>query len=179
MLGFGSFILRGTRLPGICSRRPRGWIAPSSFPIVFTIILACVQAGLASDANPSQASPQPTSSGLLDGLVFSGPTGAKGMKADHHDEVLFQDGRFRSVRCETWGFSAAEYRAERQGDAIRFWAITESPTHGTLAWEGVVRGDSMEATYVWTKERLFWTTRFEYWFKGARPASGMGSVNGS
>lgn len=28
----------------------------------------------------------------------------------------------------------------------------------------------VEANYTWTKERLLWTTRREYWFKGA-PAS--------
>jgi hypothetical protein len=29
-----------------------------------------------------------------------------------------------------------------------------------------MKGDSMEATFIWTKERWYWDVRREYWFKG-------------
>ncbi len=48
--------------------------------------------------------------GLLDGLVFSGPTGASGMGADHQEKVVFNNGTFRSVASEEWGFEQDQYR---------------------------------------------------------------------
>ena len=111
---------------------------------------------------------------LLDGAVFDGPTGAEGRKADHIDHVVFADGRFLSVGCARWGFGAADYRAWHEGDVIRFSAVTVSPTHGRLAWKGVVQGDRIEATFVWTKDRILWTTRRAYWFRGIRAVTGDG-----
>lgn len=105
---------------------------------------------------------------LLDGQVFDGPTGAEGREANHMDHVVFEDGRFLSEGCARWGFGHADYRAWPEGAGIRFRAVTESPTHGTLAWDGTVRGDRIEATFVWTKDRILWTTRRSYWFRGTR-----------
>jgi hypothetical protein len=64
------------------------------------------------------------------------------------------------------GFSPNAYRATREGDAVRFESLLVSEKDGTIRWEGVVRGGVLAASYTWTKERLLWTTRREYWFKG-------------
>jgi len=105
--------------------------------------------------------------GELDGLAFVGPTGPRGEAAERADEkVEFAGGRFRSSVCEEMGFPPADYRATREGDAVRFESLLVSEKDGTIRWEGVVRGGVVEASYTWTKERLLWTTRREYWFNG-------------
>ena len=105
--------------------------------------------------------------GLLDGKVFVGDVGDRGNSADDKDEVSFKNGRFHSVGCDEWGFGDAPYSSKRDGDTIRFQAITVSPTDGKIEWEGVVKGDTLEATYVWTKERRFWKDAHEeMWFSG-------------
>lgn len=105
--------------------------------------------------------------GELDGLSFIGPTGLRGEAAERADErVEFAGGKLRSSVCEEMGFPPNTYRATREGDAVRFESLLVSEKDGTIRWEGVVRGGTVEATYTWTKERLLWTTRREYWFKG-------------
>lgn len=106
-------------------------------------------------------------SGELDGRSFIGPTGPRGEAAERSDEkVEFAAGSFRSSVCEEMGFAPNAYRATREGDAVRFESLLVSAKDGTIRWEGVVRGGAVEANYTWTKERLLWTTRREYWFKG-------------
>lgn len=113
---------------------------------------------------------------LLDGQTFVGKNGEKRQPLDPNEdeEFVFQDGRFTSVSCYPYNFSSGEYSVQRVGDTIHFEAVTTSPTHGQIAWKGIVKGDTAEATFVWTKERWYWNTRREYWFKGVRkdtPAS--------
>jgi hypothetical protein len=106
--------------------------------------------------------------GELDGLAFVGPTGERGKAAERSDErVEFTAGRLRSSVCEDYGFPPAAYQATREGEAVRFESVLASPRDGEIRWQGVVRAGTVEATYVWTKEGLFRTTRREYWFKGA------------
>ena len=107
---------------------------------------------------------------LLDGLVFSGFNGEKGSPLDPNEkeEIVFANGRFHSISCEPYNFGDADYTATVVGDAIHFQAVTHSPTHGTIAWNGVVTGDTAQMTFLWTKERWFWDTRREYWFSGSR-----------
>lgn len=107
----------------------------------------------------------------LDGRAFVGPTGLRGEPAKRTDErVEFSAGRFRSSICEEMGFAPGAYRAEAEGDAVRFESTLLSDKDGRIRWKGVVRGDRIEATYTWTKEGKLWTTRREYWFEG-RPAA--------
>lgn len=122
--------------------------------------------GVAVAGAQQQQSPAPAENpGLLDGLVFRGPTGVKGMDAHHHDVAIFANGRFRSIACEELGFAEQAYRAERDGDAIRFEAVTFSPKYGTLTWQGTVRDGRLDARYVWVKKGWLWTTQREYWLR--------------
>jgi hypothetical protein len=42
-----------------------------------------------------------------------------------------------------------------------------SPKHGKIVWNGTVKGDKVDATYVWTKERWYWKDAYqEKWLKG-------------
>lgn len=105
---------------------------------------------------------------LLDGKAFVGKNGEIGKKLAEYEneEILFREGLFTSVSCEPYNFDSSPYNAKAVGDKIYFDAVTESPTHGKISWQGVIDGDQVEATFVWTKERWYWDTRREYWFRG-------------
>jgi hypothetical protein len=106
--------------------------------------------------------------GILDGKVFVGAIGDKGKEASDQDEIRFMNGRFHSVGCEEWGFSDAPYTARMDGDLVRFKAVTVSPQDGKIEWDGTVKGDTLEATYVLIKERWYWKdAHVEKWFNGS------------
>lgn len=116
-------------------------------------------------ANPSFSA---EFSNLLDGKTFVGFNGEKGgeLDPDEHEEIIFQNGRFKSASCDPYNFGSSEYDATVVGDTIHFKAVTESPTHGRIAWDGIVEGNQAQVTFVWTKERWYWDIRREYWFQG-------------
>jgi len=143
-----------------------GWPAAGRTAAALLLALALANQA-AGESTPESA----RGHDLLDGAVFDGPTGAEGKDANHIDHVVFSDGRFLSQGCARWGFGYADYRAWRDGDVVRFEAVTVSPSHGELAWRGSVDGDRIEATFVWTKARILWTTRRSYWFRGIRAAT--------
>ncbi|MCB1932164.1 MAG: hypothetical protein KDI45_06785 [Candidatus Accumulibacter sp.] len=130
----------------------------------FAVVLAAFLVGL---GNPTHGADL---AHLLDGKAFIGKNGEKGkaLDPDQDEEIVFQDGRFTSVSCVPYNFSSAEYSARLVGDSVHFEAVTLSPTHGKIVWKGVVKGDTAQAEFVWTKERWYWDTRREYWFKGVR-----------
>jgi hypothetical protein len=106
---------------------------------------------------------------LLDGKTFTGFNGEKGQDLDPNEaeEIVFNNGRFISTTCNKYNFSDVAYSASDVGDSIHFQAVTLSPTHGKIEWQGVVHGDQADVTFVWTKERWYWNTHREYWFKGS------------
>ena len=105
---------------------------------------------------------------LLDGKMFTGFNGEKGQELDpdEAEEIVFDNGRFVSTTCNKYNFSDVAYSASKIGDSIHFQAVTLSPTYGKITWQGVVHGDQADVTFVWTKERWYWNTHREYWFKG-------------
>ena len=103
---------------------------------------------------------------FLDGKTFVAESGEKGKKASNKDTIVFRDGRFLSEGCTPWGFGDAAYKAGIEGDGIRFHAQTVSPTHGTMLWDGLVRGDAIEATSLWTRDRWYWKMKKEFWYRG-------------
>jgi len=105
---------------------------------------------------------------ILDGKAFVGLNGEKGhpLDPDENEEIVFENGRFTSVSCEPYNFNSSEYSATVVGDTIHFEAATESPTHGRIAWKGIIDGDDAEMKFVWTKERWYWNTLREYWYRG-------------
>lgn len=105
---------------------------------------------------------------LLDGMSFVGKNGEVGKTlAEYEDEeIVFHDGMFTSVSCEPYNFGSGAYHAEASDGRIYFVAVTTSPTHGQITWKGVIDGVQADVTFVWTKERWYWDTRREYWFRG-------------
>lgn len=105
---------------------------------------------------------------LLDGKTFVGNNGEKGreLDPDEYEELTFHNGYLRSISCEPYNFDSAAYSATTVGNTIHFEAVTQSPTHGQIAWQGIVDGNDVKATFVWTKERWYWDIHREYWFRG-------------
>lgn len=119
-------------------------------------------AGVATGSEP------PDAAAALEGKAFVGHTGPLGSTAiDGEDEIIFKNGRFQSTACTNWGFDSPPYRATVKPDGIHFDALTRSPRHGQIQWRGVLSGNTLEATYLWTKQRWYWfDAREERRFKG-------------
>lgn len=132
--------------------------------IVTPIYLNAAFAG--TEESPGEAGQKNAATHILDGKKFKGQTGEKGKKTHHVDVLVFDKGRFTSTECFQFGFQSGPYTATILSDSIRFEAETLSSTHGKMAWSGTLKGDTLDVTYFWTKERWLWTTHREYWFKG-------------
>ena len=102
----------------------------------------------------------------LDGKRFIGPTGEEGEEAYGDEELTFYDGKLYSVDCARWGFGEGVVTTREEAGGIHFSAETRSEKYGKIIWEGVVKGDRIDAVYTWRKEGWFVETVREYWFKG-------------
>ena len=110
----------------------------------------------------------PAYSGVLDGKTFVGQSGKMGKEASEEDEIRFQNGKLFSVGCAEWGFNESDYTVKIEGDKIYFESEMLSPKNGKIVWSGKVRGNTIEATYVWTKKRWYWKDAHqEKWLKGS------------
>jgi hypothetical protein len=131
-------------------------------PILVCVCLAVANGVLAGSERPA------SKRDALDGARFKGVTGEQGKGEDHEDTISFDDGLFRSLDCEGWGFGAAPYRVEKVGDSYHFSATLPSADRGTLEWQGVIAGDAARATFRWRHERWYWDIDRKYWFRGTR-----------
>ena len=119
--------------------------------LLFFLLLACM-------AHPAAAGG--SAKGALDGKVFVVETGRKGKQTSGKDTIIFRDGRFLSTIREKWdGFGPGTYTTATNGDAVTFAADSVSRTRGTLHWEGTVRGDRIDARYVWTDTPRWYRSR--------------------
>ena len=126
-----------------------------------TVFLIAAITGSASELPASKQDP-------LDGQQFKGVTGEQGKGQDHEDTISFNDGVFRSLDCEGWGFGPAPYTVEKIGDSYHFTSTLLSPDRGRLEWTGTITGEKAEATFRWIHERWYWDINRSYWFKGIR-----------
>jgi hypothetical protein len=122
-------------------------------------------AALALSLTLTAGRPAAAAGGALDGKVFAGTTGETGKATGDKDVLVFRGGTFRSTACDTYGFDSARYTsAAGPAGSIQFAARTVSPKEGTIDWRGVVRGDAVTGSYVWTKTGQ---RPIRYWFKGS------------
>lgn len=129
------------------------------FLVLASSLLAVLQPALASASEP------PTSS--LEGTVYEGVFRESGADSGGDDDrLIFQDGFFTSEACLEYGFAKAPYSTTETPDGLTFEATSVSPSHGVMTWQGVRRGNQVNAEVLWVKERWYWTTRREYQFKG-------------
>lgn len=82
------------------------------------------------------------------------------------DQLEFRDGKFSSMICKRYNFSAAPYWVRREGDQVHFLAELTSPTDGKMVWKGTIKGESLEGTMHWTKKRWYWTIDTEHNIRG-------------
>jgi len=131
---------------------------------LFIIMIAMMATAISADITRADA--QDSNAGILDGMIFSGHVGPKGQEANGEDDVVFQNGKLLSTSCTKYGFESAPYTAHRDGDTIIFTAVTRSPEHGQIDWQGKIDGEKIEASYRWTKERWYWfDANEENWLK--------------
>ena len=107
--------------------------------------------------------------GVLDGKVFVGEFGKINQKAEGKDELIFQDGKFRSTCCDPYGFGDSAYIAMVNGDMITFEAETFSTSEGKIKWSGVVKNDTLDGTFTWHRLGKWYRVSkapIEYWIKG-------------
>ena len=114
--------------------------------IRFTSLLGAV-ALVAAAVPPSTASAQ-----SLDGRTFQGVFLERGKTSGDADTITFKDGRFRSSACDRYGYSDAAYKVVPAGDTMRFEAETQSAKYGKLLWNGVIRGDKLDATVMMVQD---------------------------
>jgi len=124
----------------------------------------------ALDANDAATSVQSESiQHPLQGMRFVGPWILDG-EEEYIEEFIFEDGKFWSRSCLEWGYSPAPYFVRHSPDGVHFYAQLASPEHGTLEFEGVFDGTTLDSTILWEKERWYWSLEQTYQFKG-RPAA--------
>lgn len=108
------------------------------------------------------------SSDVLDGRAFT----IQGTDVDSgsvlEDALLFRDGTFQSVDCQTYcDFGWSEYRTRDVDGEIHFTAATHCPdAPHTVVWYGVVEGDTITLEGTWTTRRWYWTNQIAFEARG-------------
>ena len=109
-------------------------------------------AGAVALAAAALLSPAMAYSNSLDGRTFQGVFLERGKTSGDADTLIFKDGRFRSTACDRYGYSDAPYKTAGSGDNMTFEAETQSAKYGKLLWNGVIRGDKLDATVMMMRD---------------------------
>jgi hypothetical protein len=124
---------------------------------------AVVIAAIAVATVPARGAAATPAAGSLDGKTFTGETGEKGKTKGDAETFVFKAQTFDPLDCHKYGFSAAPYTFKEEGGRIRFEAETKSAKEGAMRWQGVVQGETLAGSMIWTKAGQAPIT---YWFKG-------------
>ncbi len=89
---------------------------------------------------------------MLEGRRFAGVVLECGKTSGDADTLIFQGGRFRSTACDRYGYGDGAYRWQVRDGDVSFEAETESPQHGQLRWQGVVRGKRLDGTLTMVRD---------------------------
>ena len=108
------------------------------------------------------ASPAAANANSLDGQEFDVRIVRDDAKDDENNRGLgdilsFSNGKFSSKICRRFNFADAPYWIRVEGDRTHFLAELKSPTDGSMRWQGTIRGDTLEGTMRWRRERWYWT----------------------
>lgn len=91
--------------------------------------------------------------GPLDGASFAVVSYQKSRPAETDaDTLVFAEGKLHSVDRREQGFAPAPYMASQQGDTTTFSATLTSATEGTIGWQGTVKGEIIDGTFLWQRE---------------------------
>jgi len=119
----------------------------TAFYLRYGVVALLVFTGLLLGVAPHAA----YGGGELDGKAFVMPEEGK------KDVLTFDNGKFHSALCDKYGFGKGDYTTARTTDGTSFKAETASAREGNMVWSGVVKGDSLEGSYTWTKKGWFRT----------------------
>ena len=100
----------------------------------------------------------------LDGRSFQGVFIERGKTSGDADTLTFKNGRFHSSACDQYGYGDAAYKTDATGDAVRFEVETQSAKYGKLLWNGVIRGNKLDATVMMERKGK---TALENWVVAA------------
>ncbi len=96
--------------------------------------------------------PSSAPSSSLDGRRFEGVVLERGKTSGDADTLIFEQGRFRSTACDSYGYGDGRYRVSTAGDGLAFEAETESAQYGQLRWHGTVHGERLDGTLVMVRD---------------------------
>lgn len=99
--------------------------------------------------------------GALDGVAFRVHGEDLSSGAELEDEIVFRDGTFQSVDCQTYcNFGWSSYQTKEIDGVIHFTttAVCADAPH-TVVWYGRVTGDEVMIDLTWTTRRWYWTNQ--------------------
>jgi len=108
----------------------------------------------------------PAYSGILDGKNFVGKNGQIGKSDSEDDEIKFENGKFLSIGCAKYGFGDAEYTSKVDGDRVFFTADIYSDKYGRITYSGAVKGNDLNATFIWFDKGKYGKPEQVKWWKG-------------
>jgi hypothetical protein len=132
----------------------------SSFKILIGLCLLWLS--IISVAGPLIAKEQ----WALDGNVYATFLDGK------NDTLTFRDGLFHSKLYASRGHDKGEYSTVAQGNKIWFEATTVGPHEGELIWTGIIEGNAINGSYLYTQKGwfLFGDTTKKKHFEGSLKA---------
>jgi hypothetical protein len=135
--------------------------------LVCGVVACSSEPSMPADAAVWQESMKRDGAGVLDGKSFA--CEMSDGAGETTDEVIeFHGGRFHSQGCDEHGFASGSYAATATQGTTVFSSVTTSATEGRIDWRGMVRGDAVEGSAIWSKPGQ---SPINYTFKGnARPA---------
>ena len=108
----------------------------------------------------------PAYCGILDGKTFVGKNGEIGKSDSEDDEIKFENGKFLSIGCAKYGFGDAEYTTKVDGDRVFFTADIYSDKYGRITYSGAVKGNDLNATFIWFEKGKYGKPEQVKWWKG-------------
>lgn len=104
--------------------------------------------------------------GIFDGKTFAGKNGEIGKSGSEDDEIKFENGKFYSVGCGKYGFGDADYTTKVDGDRVFFTADIYSKKYGRITYSGTVKGNALNAIFVWFDKGKYDKPEQIKWWKG-------------
>jgi len=126
------------------------------------LVLILLSTSINSTAGPLIALENRTLEGNVYATILNG----------ENDILTFRDGLFQSSLGAGRGYDKGEYTTVTKGKSIWFEAKTVGPHEGELFWKGVIEGDAINGSYLYTKKGwfLFGDTTKKKNFKGSLKA---------
>lgn len=142
-----------------CCIDPGILIKPSPHVLLGLIILSI---SIISMAGPSIAIEHQTLNGKVYATILNG----------EKDTLTFRDGLFHSELSSRRGHDKGGYTTAAHGNTIWFEATTVSPDEGEFMWRGVIEGNAINGSYLYTQKGwfLFGDTTKKRHFEGSLKA---------